>query len=87
MKKFWQQYCQHNIPFHILTGIAIAMILTAFFIPPQAEIHPSVLIATGEIFAFASLYSVVKAIDQGRTAKIRHKDTELEISNEEKEIE
>ena len=72
----------HNVAFYVLTGIAIALIITSFFIPPTGVIDGSVLAATGEIFAFAGLGTVIKAIDKGVDASVTHKDTTINISNE-----
>lgn len=36
-----------------LAIIGVALIWTGLFLPPIAEIHPSVLTAVGEVFTFA----------------------------------
>lgn len=89
MKEFYTQYILHNLPFHILTGIAIALIIISFILPPTGEIDPSVLQGVGEIFGFLSLYTVLIAIEKGTGASFKKGDIELEIqeSHEEKEVE
>lgn len=90
MKEFYTQYILHNLPFHILTGIAIALIIISFILPPTGEIDPSVLQGVGEIFGFLSLYTVLIAIEKGVGASFRKGDVELEIQedhNQEKEVE
>lgn len=90
MKEFYTQYVLHNLPFHILTGIAIALIIISFILPPTGEINPSVLQGVGEIFGFLSLYTVLIAIEKGTGASFRKGDVELEIQedhNQEKEDE
>ena len=89
MKEFYTQYMLHNLPFHILTGIAIALIIISFVLPPTGEIDPSVLKGVGEIFGFLSLYTVLRAIEKGSTASFRKGDVELEIQepHKEKEVE
>lgn len=90
MKEFYTQYILHNLPFHILTGIAIALIIISFILPPTGEIDPSVLQGVGEIFGFLSLYTVLIAIEKGVGASLRKGDVELEIQedhNQEKEDE
>ena len=82
MKEFYTRYMLHNLPFHILTGIAIALLITSFFLPPTGEISPSVLQGVAEIFAFSSLYTVIHAIDKGRTVGLKHHDTEITINKE-----
>ena len=59
------------------------LIIIAFFIPPTADIDQSVLIAVGEINGFAALGAVIKAIDKGRSASIKHNGTELDITGNE----
>ena len=85
MKEFYTQYMLHNLPFHILTGIAIALIIISFILPPTGEIDPSVLQGVGEIFGFLSLYTIVRAIEKGSTASLKKGDLELEIKEENKE--
>ena len=82
MKEFYTQYMLHNLPFHILTGIAIALIIISFVLPPTGEIDPSVLKGVGEIFGFLSLYSVVLAIEKGTGASFKKGDIELEIQED-----
>ena len=82
MKDFYTQYILHNLPFHILTGIAIALIIISFVLPPTGEIDPSVLKGVGEIFGFLSLYTVVLAIEKGTGASFRKGDVELEIQED-----
>lgn len=37
----------------VLVAFGCGLIVTAFFVPPTGEIHPSVLTAFGEILTFA----------------------------------
>lgn len=75
---------KHNTPFWIFSGVAIFLLIVAFFTPPPYIIDNSVLIAVSEIFSFAALYTVIRALDKGIGAKIKHKDTELEIGERDK---
>lgn len=60
------------------------ILLTASFLcPPLAVIDGSVLAAVGEVFAFAALWTLIKAMDEGHTATLTHNDTTLTINNEE----
>lgn len=68
-----------NVPFWVLNFFAVALIAFSFAVPPLGIIDGSVLAAVGEVFAFAALATVVKAIDKGTTAKVSHNDTTLEI--------
>lgn len=53
----------------------------------MAIIDKSILYAVGEIFGFAALWAVLRAIDKGGVARMRHGKTSLEIANENKEEE
>ena len=70
-----------NVPFWILAGIAMALGITAFFIPPRAEIHPSVLRLISWIFAFTALWTVFAAMMRGIDARIQHGKTSLTVGN------
>lgn len=70
-----------NVPFWILAGIAVAIGVIAFFIPPKAEIHPSVLRFISWVFAFAALWTVFVAMVRGIDARITHGKTSLAMGN------
>ncbi len=73
-----------NVYFWIFSGVAIALLIGSFFCPPVGIINESVLMATGELFGFAALGTVIKAIDKGVDAKVKHNNTEVELNNPEK---
>lgn len=90
MKGFWKNYMADNLWFKVLSGFAIALFIASFILPPLGVIDASVLAAGGEIFAFASLGAVIKAMDKGLDAKVKHGDTELmvgDFNNEEEKDE
>ena len=66
----------------VLSFIAVALIVTSFFIPPQGVVDSSVLAAVGEIFAFAALFAAWEAIDKGIDAKVTHGNTTLSIDGD-----
>lgn len=70
-----------NVPFWIFAGIAMALGITAFFIPPRAEIHPSVLRLISWIFAFTALWTVFAAMMRGIDARLQHGKTSLTIGD------
>lgn len=70
-----------DIWFYILSTTAIGLIIASFVVPPTGVIDPSVLAATGEVFAFAALGTVIHAIDAGIDAKVTHNNTTVEVSN------
>ena len=87
MKEFYRNYLSTNLFFWLFSGIGLLLIIIAFFIPPAAQIHQSVLYAVAEINAFAALGAVIKAIDKGNSATFHHNDTEITINSNEDEEE
>lgn len=71
----------HNGWFIFFSIAAIVLIFTSFFIPPMGVIDGSVLAATGEIFAFAALGTVIKAIDKGVDAQVQHNNTTITVGD------
>ena len=86
MREFYKNYLKSNLFFWLFSTIGLLLIIIAFFIPPAAQIHQSVLITDEEINGFAALGAVIKAIDKGSSATFHHNGTEVTInSNEDKE--
>ena len=83
MREFYKNYLKSNLFFWLFSGIGLLLIIIAFFIPPAAFIDSSVLIAVGEINGFIALGAVIKAIDNGRSASIKHNGTEVIINGDE----
>ena len=73
--------------FWLFSSIGLLLIIIAFFTPPAAQIHQSVLYAVAEINGFAALGAVIKAIDKGSSATFHHNGTELTINSNEDEKE
>ena len=59
----------------------MGLVVASFIVPPTGVIDPSVLAATGEIFAFAALGAVIKAIDKGVDAKVQRGNTTLVVGD------
>ena len=87
MREFYKNYLANNGFFWLFSIIGLLLIIVAFFIPPAAQIHQSVLIAVGEINGFAALGTVIKAIDKGSSATFHHNGTEVTINSNEDEEE
>ena len=83
MREFYKNYLSNNLFFWLFSIIGILLIIIAFFIPPAAQIHQSVLYAVAEINGFAALGAVIKAIDNGGSATFHHNNTELTITSDE----
>lgn len=75
----------HNLYFKLFSLVSIALIIASFIVPPTGLIEPSVLAAVGEIFGFAALGTVIKAIDKGVDAKVQHNNTSLTVGDLNKE--
>ena len=71
----------HNIWFVSFSLVAVGLIIASFIVPPTGMIEPSVLAAVGEIFAFAALGTVIKAIDKGVDAQVQHNNTTVTIGD------
>lgn len=74
-----------NAMLRILTILALLLIFAGFVLPPCGVIDGSVLTAVGEIFGFAALWTLVKAIEKGVDAKVTHNNTTIEINNDEQD--
>ena len=87
MREFYRNYLANNGFFWLFSIIGLLLIIIAFFLPPAAQIHQSVLIAVGEINGFAALGAVIKAIDNGGSATFHHNGTDVTINSNEDEDE
>ena len=85
MREFYRNYLSNNLFFWLFSIIGILLIIIAFFLPPAAQIHQSVLYAVAEINGFAALGAVIKAIDKGVDATFQKGDTSVTITNNEDE--
>lgn len=70
-----------NWGFWIFAIASILLIVISFFMPPMGEIAPSVIKAVGELFGFASLWTIVHGIDRGCDVALKHNNTEIDINN------
>lgn len=87
MKHFWDSYIRYNIPFFVLGGIALLLLIISWIAPPPMQVHESVIQAVAEIFAFAALWTIVIAVEKGTAASLKKGDLELEIKDHEQEKE
>ena len=85
MGKVLREAIVGNTPFWVLTIFAIILLAVAFALPPTAIIDKSVLTAVGELMGFGALWAVVKAIDKGTPATLKHGKTSLTVNEEEKQ--
>ena len=88
MGQIVRDYLLKDVWFYVLSGFAVAFLIAGFIVPPLGAISPSLLTGIGEIFAFAVLGTVIKAINMGVSAKLKHNNTSLTVGDsEEKEEE
>lgn len=66
-------------------GIMIFLMLFGLISPPQGIIDGSILLASSELLAFGVLFklpNMIKSIKDGRSIRIHHNDTEIEVNSE-----
>lgn len=85
MGEILKKAVDHNWAFWICLGVSIILILGGALTPPPFVIDSSIFIGTGEMFGFASLWALYKAIDKGVDTRIKKGDTEIKIENPDKE--
>ena len=61
------------LAFFVSLVISIGLLITSFFLPPQGEIHPSVLQGTAILFCYPALAFGAKALDDNKQVKIHTK--------------
>lgn len=85
MKKVKQIWANVNkASFWICMLLSATFLVAGFVCPPLATIHPSVLTAVGELFAFATLGTVVYGMEKGSDISLRKGDVELKVDNPDK---
>ena len=80
-KEFILDCTIRNAGFIILYGISLILLVASFILPPMGVIDDSVLKAVAEIFAFAGLLTVLRAIDRNMGIEFKKGDMSLEISD------
>ena len=85
MRAFYKNYLENNTFFWVFSIIGLLLIIIAFFLPPAAQIHQSILIAVGEINVCGALGAVIKAIEKGVDATFQHNNTSVTITNNDNE--
>lgn len=77
-----KQYKLFKIVFWVTLVTSITLIVVSFCLPPTGAIDPSVLTATGELLAFATLAQVPHLISNGNSVKTKIGDkVEVEVGN------
>lgn len=68
-------------PVLVLTALAVLLIIGSFIVPPTGVVDPSVLAASGEIFAFAALLTFIVRSEAGADVTFRRGDVEIKLDN------
>ena len=82
MKKFYKNYLENNFFFLFFSIASLLLIVAGFIVPPTGVIDGSVLIAVGELNGTLAIGAVIKAVDRGSSASIKHNGTEVTIKKE-----
>lgn len=77
--------CIDRVTFWSTFSISVVLIITSFIIPPTGTIDPTVLAASGELFAWASLAVVIKALSKGTDVSFTKGDVNVNLNNPEEE--
>ena len=67
------KHCLRNhyfVAFFTTLIVAVGLLLTSFFLPPQGKIDPSALQGAALVFAWPALAFAAKALDDDRRVKI-----------------
>lgn len=66
--------------FWVCLIFSIILITASFFIPPLAVVDGSIIACVGEIFAFATLGTVIEAISKGSDVSVSHGSTTVTVN-------
>jgi hypothetical protein len=66
--------------FWLCLGVSIILLIVSFVLPPSGSIDPSVMGGVGELFAFASLGTVIEAISKGADVSVSHGSTTVTVN-------
>ena len=86
MKNFFKHFRKIDlVSFYICLTISVCLLVTSFFLPPVGEINSSVVAAVGEIFAFATLGTVIHGINRGADVSVKKGEIEINVNNPDKQ--
>lgn len=74
----------NHIAFWVCLGTSIFLIVLSMLLPPKGVIDPSIIGATGEMFAFATLATIINGIEHGRKITMQKGDTHISIGRNSK---
>lgn len=74
-----------TVVFCITFGVALALIVGGFFVPPMGVIDGSVLTAVGEIIIFPAMAFGMRAVELGYDLRLQKGDASMSISNDKRD--
>ena len=81
IKEVWENLNKGT--FFVSLVSSVALLVAGFICPPLAEIHPSVLTATGILAFYGVLATVQDAIKRGKSVKVSKGDINLSVGDKE----
>lgn len=82
MKKIFKFFSKTDkMSFWVCLLVSIFLIIFSFFTPPKFIIDSSVILASGELWAFAALGVAVHAVGKGSDVSIKKNDVEVTLNN------
>ena len=82
-KKCQKVFNRHYIiGFWVTLAVAVGLLITGFFMPPMAIIDGSILTAVGELMFWPAIAFGVKAVEDGRIAKLVLGNTQIQIGKD-----
>lgn len=75
----------YAVAFFSTLVVSIGLIIYGVLTPPKGEVSGSLITSCGVLFLWPTLAFANKALDEGKTAKLKHNDTELVIEGKKKE--
>ena len=82
IKEIWESLNKGS--FFVSLISSVGLLVAGFICPPLAEIHPSVLTATGILTFYGVLATVQDAIKKGKSVKVSKGDINLSVGDKEK---
>lgn len=81
VKEIWENLNKGS--FFVSLISSVGLLVAGFICPPLAEIHPSVLTATGILVFYGVLATVQDAIKKGKSVKVSKGDINLSVGEKE----
>ncbi|MBQ2176783.1 MAG: hypothetical protein II453_17630 [Alphaproteobacteria bacterium] len=70
------------VAFWVTLSVGVGLLVTGFFMPPMAVIDGSILKAVGELMFWPAIAFGVKAVEDGRVAKLNFGQSSIHIGED-----